>query len=267
MLKIIKIIALLYLLFLIALYFWQRSFLYHPDRNLGKPSEYGVNYQDVQLATSDNVNIHAWHKAGTNGYHVVYFHGNADNLAFRAPKFKAITDAGFGITAVEYRGWGNSDDIQPTEQGLYKDAQAALDYAKAQLPNDKIILYGESLGTGIAVQTAVNNPHYGVFLEAPYSSVARRAQEIWWLTPAYYLVRDRFDSIAKIPALRTPLVILHGKNDLVIPYAHGQRLYKAAKMPKHFITAPTSGHSDHKHSDILRGLRWLVKTNNSSSSK
>jgi fermentation-respiration switch protein FrsA (DUF1100 family) len=163
---------------------------------------------------------------------LVYFHGNAGHIGHRADRLRPYLDAGFGALLVEYRGYGGNPG-RPTEEGLYADARAALDFlTRRSVAADRMVFYGESLGTAVAVQMAVEQDCAAVVLEAPFTSVAAVAQSRYWMFPVRRLVRDKFDSLAKIGDLRCPLFVMHGDRDGVVPIRYGRELFAAAREPK-----------------------------------
>lgn len=235
-----------YLIALTCLYLFQRRLMYFPSTSIASPTSYGLqNTDDLSLRTEDGLTIQAWHHAAKPGMPLLlYFHGNADNLRVRAPKLAAFAEQGFGFLIISYRGFGKSEG-SPSETGLYLDAEAAFSYVRdtLHLPTEKIVLYGESLGTGIAVEMATRHKVGGVILEAPYTSVRKRAQELFWWAPAFWLVHDHYDSLSKITDINAPLIVFHGENDQVIPIRHGKRLFNAANEPKIAHYFPNTGHN------------------------
>lgn len=232
---------------LIGMFAFQRDLMYFPDTTpLQPPAVYGLeNTRAVTLETEDKLALNAWYTPPQEGLPLmVYFHGNAGNLSYRIEKMKAFTQNGMGLLALEYRGYGGNPG-QPSERGLYEDAVATLQYAlyTLKLPASRIILYGESLGTGVAVQMATSVKVGVVVLEAPYTSAVDRAQELYPWIPVSVLMLDRFESIKKIQNIQAPLLIFHNTQDPVIPVTHGHALYAAAKAPKHAFWFPRTGHS------------------------
>jgi fermentation-respiration switch protein FrsA (DUF1100 family) len=188
----------------------------------------------VETRSADGLRLLAWyHAPPTDSSPVlVYFHGNAGHIGHRADRARPYIDAGFGVLLVEYRGYGGNPG-RPTEDGLYADARAAVDFLTQQdVAPDRMVLYGESLGTAVAVQIARERDCAALVLEAPFTSVAAVAQSRYWMFPVRHLVVDKFDSLAKIGTLRCPLFVMHGEADGVVPIRFGRQLYEAAKEPK-----------------------------------
>ena len=234
-----------YGLLVAALFVSQRSLLYHADSSTPDPAEYGLGQMEaIRIPAEDGVQLFAWWRAPSQlGQPVlIYFHGNAGNLGFRADKVREFLEASIGVLLVTWR-YNAGSGGKPSEASLIADGRAALSFvAEAGIVDERIVLYGESLGSGVAVALAAERRIGAVVLEAPYTSIAEVAQHHYWYVPAKWLVRDRFDSRARIGRVSSPIMIIHGERDRVIPPRFGRRLYEAAPEPKeaHFIA--NSGH-------------------------
>jgi uncharacterized protein len=246
----IFLFELLFLYFGLLLYLFlvQRHFMYFPDVTRPVPATFGAaDMKVIDVRTRDGLTISGWFKAPADKGKpvVIIFHGNAGNIAMRNFKARLFIDARYGALLAEYRGYGGNPG-KPTEKGLYADAHAYLDWLEKQgFPPARVVLYGESLGTGVAVQMASEKPGYkGIILESPFSSIVSMAQKIYFFAPAWLLVRDRYDSIAKIKSIKIPLLILHGAVDTIVPYYQGKRLFDAASELKKMETFPMGGHVD-----------------------
>lgn len=243
--RILTVAATVYILVAAGMFFMQRSLYYKPDRALNYPYTYELDMELNGLVTLDGVRLTAWiSRAKDNQPTLVYFHGNAGHLGTRNKRFKAFQEAGLGIVAISYRGFGTSEG-SPSEQGLFQDAQAAMALARTLAPDDKLILFGESLGTGVAMAMALENPTVkAVVLEAPYRSIAARGKELYPWLPVDWLILDRFDNEERAPDLKIPLLVFASDTDTVVPYAHSQRVYElAGTSKKTFITYKDTGHS------------------------
>lgn len=230
------------------LYFFQRNILYIPNKNLGMPSTYQLyNMGALSLKTPDKVSVTAWYAPPPNDQApvIVYFHGNAGNLSDRHEKFAKFLENPVGLLALSYRGYGTSQG-SPTEHGLYEDARTVINYLiNKGINQERIVLYGESLGSGVAVQMATEYPTVkALVLEAPYTSITRRAQEKYPFIPIGLLLKDPFDSLSKITQIHAPLLVFHGEKDDVIPIWHGKMLYEQATVSKEIHTFPNVGHTD-----------------------
>lgn len=236
----------------------QRRLMYHPNKHISAPEQYGLlGVQDIMIKSKDGTPIQIWQREARDGYPtILYFHGNAGNLADRAAKFSAMIDYGYGLLALSYRGFGKSGG-EPEERGIYRDARAVVDYALTQLhiPPKKLIYFGESLGSGVAVQMASENAPGLLMLEAAYTSVETRSAELFpYVLFARTLVRDKYNSMAKIRSVRAPLVMIHGARDDTIPLRHGRELFAAAHEPKSMIVYPDVNHTDYTNEQILTPL-------------
>lgn len=241
----------------------QRKFLYYPDNQIGTPEQYGlVGFNESFVNTSDGCTLQGWYKTAKPGMPtIIYFHGNASHMGNRAGIYSALAGKGFGVFSICYRGYGRSIG-KPTEQGLYIDGRTAINFLtmNEKIPLSSIIIYGESLGTGVAVQMAKEHGVGGLVLQAPYTSVSGRAAEIYFFLPVKMVMVDHFDSLAKIADIKSPLLILHGQLDLTIPITHGKTLFKAAKEPKEAVFFEDIGHNNFDSSAIaLHVLEFAQK--------
>ncbi|MEE8171782.1 MAG: alpha/beta hydrolase [Alphaproteobacteria bacterium] len=225
----------------------QRRLMYFPDSERPTPAASGVpEMADVSLATEDGLSLLAWHRPPARAAlpTLVYFHGNAGHIGMRAHKVRPYLDAGFGVLLTTWRGYSGNPGT-PSEDGLYRDGRAALAYLQeAGAAPQGIVLYGESLGTGIAVHLAEARAPAALVLEAPFSSIADVAQARMPLLPVKSLLLDRFDSRSKIAAVAAPLLIVHGARDGTIPLRFGKKLFQAAGEPKTMHVYPEAGHND-----------------------
>jgi fermentation-respiration switch protein FrsA (DUF1100 family) len=238
------------------LYLTQRSLLYFPDRTRTPPAAAGLpQAEEVMLRASDGEQLIAWYvPARGDKPVVVYFQGNGGGLNLRAKRFAKLASDGTGILALNYRGYGGSSG-SPAEAGIIRDAQAAYDFAAAHYPPDRIVLWGESLGTGVAVALASEKPVARVLLESPYSSIADVAASIYWFVPVRLLLSDSFRSDERIAKVTAPVLVVHGERDNVVKIGFGERLYELIRAPKRFLRLPDAGHNDHDS----HGLPELVR--------
>ncbi len=237
----------LYGLLVVCMYTFQRSLLYHPDKHISAPEQYGLQgFRDLRTTATDGVEVQLWYRDAAEGYPtILYYHGNASHIGDRAGILAALAGKGFGLLALSYRGYGKSGG-EPTEQGIYHDARAAVAFlTRTQgIPLNRILFFGESLGTGVAVQMATEYQVAGLILQAAYTSVAARAAEIYFYIPVQMLIKDRFDSLRKIAHVKAPLLLFHGERDLTIPVRQGEALFAAATSPKRSFYFPDIAHND-----------------------
>lgn len=252
-----------YVLLALAMYVFQRKLMYFPNKTPSDPAACGLeNITVFTTQARDGVTLIGWHTPVPDNFPtLIYYHGNAANLGWRAAKFKAFTDAGFGLIAISYRGYGGSAST-PTEAGLYEDARAALAYAADTLsiPYDQIILYGESMGTGVAIHMATEYAVKGLVLEAPYISVLQRSKELYPFMPVRLLIKDIYHSESKIAQVKAPLLLLHGEKDRVIPVHHGRKILELANEPKRGVFYPDIGHTNFDAKEIAKELVDFVSS-------
>ena len=251
--SLLAFVGAVYLLLMVVMFVVQRQLIYHPVQNLGLPGSYGfVKAKHVQIQTVDGETITAWYAPPTTRKEtIVYLHGNRGNIGNRTHKLIGFTKAGYGILALSWRGFGNSSG-KPSEKGLLNDARAAI--AWLQIPYESIIIYGESLGSGIAVQIATEFPAKLLMLEAPYVSMINMAQKSYPWLPVKWILRDRFHSIMHIEKIQSPLLIIHGESDDLIPAEHSKILFQAAPEPKRLVLYPHVHHTDFSMQQILQPL-------------
>ena len=229
-----------------GLYIFQRQLLYFPDR--AHPELFGLEQLGVceaMLETEDGLSLLSWYLPARPGRPVIaYFHGNGGHIGYRAERLLSFAHEGFGVLMAEYRGYGGNPGT-PSEAGFYTDGRAALAFLDREgvAPN-RLVLYGESLGSGVAVALAVDHDIAALVLEAPFTSVAEVAQCHFPYVPASRMVVDRFDSLSRIGKVRAPILVLHGERDRVVPIRYGRALFDAAPEPKEGWFAPEAGHED-----------------------
>ena len=233
-----------------GLFFLQRGMIYHPGGSMVSPEQAGVaDMKPVEITTGDGLSLTSWFKPALGEMPtIVFFQGNAANIDSRGFKARLYLDAGFGMLLVGYRGYGNNPG-NPNEEGLYLDARANLEFlAVKKVPPGKWVMYGESLGTGIAVQMAFeraeNTPVGAVILESPYTSLGDTAQIHYPFIPARILIRDKFRSVDKIATIKSPLLIFHGSKDNIIPITQGRALFQAGIVPKESLWVDGAGHNN-----------------------
>lgn len=219
--------------------------IYHPEGSPNPADAVAAGMRVVGYETDDGLRVEGWYRAAESArLTLVYFHGNAGHLGDRLFLVRPYLDAGYGVLLAGYRGYGGNPG-RPSEEGFYADGRAALSWlAGNAVAPDRTVLFGESLGTGVAVQMAVEHPVAGLILQSPFTSVVEVGQEaVPWL-PVSLLMTDRFDSLSKIPDIEAPLLLVHGEADRVIPVQFGYRLFDAALEPKTSQFVPGAGHND-----------------------
>jgi fermentation-respiration switch protein FrsA (DUF1100 family) len=256
------VVAVGYLGGVAVLYFKQREFLFPiPPTGRTAPEAAGFPQAEEHVLTSaDGEKVIAWLVPAKLGHPVVlFFHGNGDTLAGLVGRFRGITADGTGLVALSYRGYAGSSG-RPSEAGLLLDAAAAYAFAAARYKPDQIVVWGFSLGTGVAVALAADHPIGRLILEAPYTSIADVASllPLFRLVTVRWLIRDQFRSDQRIARVTVPLLIMHGRRDLVIPIALGERLFALAHQPKQFVRFDGGGHDDLDDYGALEAARRFI---------
>jgi fermentation-respiration switch protein FrsA (DUF1100 family) len=252
---------------LALMYVFQRSLMYFPDRSRIPPAAAGLpRAEEVTLTSADGERLIAWHVPPQGSKPVViYFHGNGGALNLRADRFRWLTVDGFGLLGLSYRGYGGSSG-KPSEAGLLLDASAAYDFAAARYPPGRIVLWGESLGTGVAVALAAEQPIGGLMLDAPFTSAGDIGASAYPFIPVRWFIKDSFRSDQRIRRVKAPLLVLHGDMDGIVPVRFGERLFALANEPKQMVRFPLGGHvdlDDHGAPDAVRAfLNGLPRTLN-----
>lgn len=229
-----------------CLYSVQRTLLYYPSPERPHPAEFGVpEMTPVTVETIDGLQLYAWWRPPAGNQPVIaYFHGNAGHLGHRGYKVKPLLEAGYGVLLVSYR-YNAGAGGEPSEAGLIRDGQAALRFLEEKgIGDQRVVLYGESLGTGVAVALAAEQPVAALLLEAPYSSMVDLANHHYWYVPVKWLIKDEFASIIRISRVKAPIYMIHGEHDRVIPLKFGKKLFDAAPEPKNAKYYAAAGHND-----------------------
>ncbi len=244
--------------------------IFYPEKRLAvTPDNIGLAYRDLELVASDGVRVHGWFvpagvgrsgedEGGEDGravgtavaarraVTVLFLHGNAGNISHRLEKLTMLHELGVNVLLLDYRGYGRSEG-EPSEAGTYRDAEAALAWLMAGPesvdPVADVVVYGESLGTGVAVELAVRQRVRGVILEAPFTSIPDVGQRLFPYLPVRWIARTRYENLQKIGRINSPLLILHSREDEIFGLAHAERLLAAAAEPKRLVVL-AGGHND-----------------------
>jgi fermentation-respiration switch protein FrsA (DUF1100 family) len=249
-----------YLLGTAVLFFSQRSFIFPVSRAFRTaPSAAGFGAAEEQvLDTTDGEKVIVWHVPAKPGHAVIlYFHGNGDFLAGLVGRFRDITQDGTGLIALSYRGYAGSTG-RPSEQGLLLDAEAAYAFAMARYAAERIVVWGFSLGSGVATAIAADHPVAKLVLEAPFTSIADVAAAGFPFMPVRWLIRDPFHSDLRIARVRVPLLVMHGERDGAIPIKMGERLFALAHDPKQFVRFPEGDHNDLDEYGAIETVRHFI---------
>jgi pimeloyl-ACP methyl ester carboxylesterase len=227
------------------MYLAQRVLMYFPERVRTAPADAGYSEaSESVLESEDGTKVIVWSVPPRESRPViVYLHGNGGALRHRAERFKRLTENGYGLVALSYRGFGGSEG-SPSEEGLIADGRSAYEFARLKHPQAPIVLWGESLGTGVATALAGEKPVGGMILEAPFTSTADIASATYPFVPVRLLMKDQFRSDERIGKVKGPILVMHGVRDRVVPIAFGERLFALAPAPKRFIRFANGAHED-----------------------
>jgi uncharacterized protein len=261
MLKLAIGAVVLYCGFVALLYVARRRLQYFPERRRTVPRAVGLpEAEEAVVDTADGERVIVWHVAPREGQPVfLYFHGNGGSLRWRDERFHALIADGSGLVALSYRGYGGSSG-RPTETGLLADAAAAYAFAIALYAPERIGLWGESLGSALAVALAAEKPVGNLVLEAPFTSVADVGARHYWFAPVRLFMKDKFRSDLLAAKVTAPVLVVHGEEDAVVPITLGERLYAMIQAPKHFVRLAGGGHSDLGARAVAAAKRFVAES-------
>ena len=265
MLKLLLVVGAFYAVIVATLYFGQTRMIYLPDmpgRELtAKPSDVGMEYRDVELRTSDAVDIHGWFVPGAGSKVLLFFHGNAGNISHRLDSIRQFHELGLSVLIVDYRGYGSSGG-RPGEAGMYRDAEAAWSHLVDELGfgPDQVVVFGRSLGGSIAAKLASGKRPHALIVESAFTSVPDIASELYPWLPARWLSRMRHATRDYVADVHAPVLVIHSLDDEIIPYHHGEKIFDAAAEPKTLLTIRGSHNDAWIRDDInyINGLREFL---------
>lgn len=249
----------LYVLFCLYLYFLQDRMIFYPNlpgRELrGKPSDIGLNYESVQIRTSDNILLHGWFiKTRKERGTVLFFHGNAGNISHRLDSIRIFHSLGLSVLIIDYRGYGQSEG-RVSEQGTYLDAEAAWLYLieEKNIEPREIIVFGRSLGGAIAANLAAKVQPAALILESVFSSVPDLAARFYPVFPVRLLARFSYDTRKALASVSCPVLVIHSPDDEIIPFENGRVLFASAREPKTFLKI----RGDHNEGFLVSGSIYI----------
>ena len=245
-----------YLVVVVFVFFNQRNLLYHPFENNYNTDNANFSYEEIFIPTSNENNLKAWfHKKNLKQKKtLVFFHGNAGDLSNRIYKLNLIKDFDINFLIVAYRGFSGNKG-KPSETGLYEDARSTLNWlAKQGVKEDKIILYGESLGTGVSVEVAQNKKFAGIILESPFTSMVDAGKFYYFYLPVSLLLKDRYETVKKLKNIKIPILVMHGKKDKIVPFHMGQKVFEKANQPKFSYFPEEDDHMMDYNENLLKAL-------------
>jgi fermentation-respiration switch protein FrsA (DUF1100 family) len=253
-------VVLAYFIIILFVYFYQRNLLYHPSENNYLNDKITFNYEEIFIETDKNINLKSWFiKKDLNKFKtILIFHGNAGNLFNRVYKLNELNKLDVNILLISWRGFSGNKG-KPTEKNLYHDAEEAVKWLNNRGAISKnIILYGESLGTGVATELGTSNAFGGIILESPFTSIANAAKIYYPYLPVNILLKDRYDSIGKIKNITTPILIMHGKKDNIVPQKMGLELYEKANQPKFSYFPENDDHMMEYNDNLLNSIKLFI---------
>ena len=253
-------IIIAYLVLLVFIYFYQRNLLYHPSDNNYQKDKIQFSYDEIFIKVDDKIKLKSWiiNKNLKKFKTLLFFHGNAGELSNRIYKLNELNKLDINILLISWRGFSGNEG-SPTEENLYKDAKAAIKWLnRKEVENNKIILYGESLGTGVAVEIGKKNNFNSIILESPFTSMENAAKIYYPYLPVKLLLKDKYNSISKIKKITTPILIMHGKKDDIVPFSMGKELFEKANNPKYSYFTSDDDHMMEFNDQILKSIKNFI---------
>ena len=253
-------VVLAYFIIILFVYFYQRNLLYHPSENNYLNDKINFNYEEIFIETDKNINLKSWFiKKDLNKFKtILIFHGNAGNLFNRVYKLNELNKLDVNILLISWRGFSGNKG-KPTEKNLYHDAEEAVKWLNNRGAISKnIILYGESLGTGVAIELGTSNAFGGIILESPFTSISNAAKIYYPYLPVNIILKDRYNSISKIKNITTPILIMHGKKDNIVPQKMGLELYEKANQPKFSYFPENDDHMMEYNDNLLNSIKLFI---------
>ena len=260
----VSLVVLVYFLVTLGLYIFQRNLLYHPVENNYYGDKLSVNIEKVNITTDDNIDLLAWyHNKDIKKYKtILFFHGNAGSLENRIHKINHFKDMNINFILLAWRGFSGNKG-KPTEQGLYQDARSAVKWLINQgVTEENIIIYGESLGTGVATEIAQNKNFAGVILESPFTSMIDLGKKYYPIFPVKLLLKDKYESEKKIKNLKSPLLVIHGKKDKIVPFYMGEKIFDMANNPKFKYFTEMDDHMMNYDENLINEIDLFIRTLN-----
>ena len=260
--KLLFFIPLIYIFICLFIYFYQRNLLYHPGEN-NYLDEGPLTHKIQKISVNSNDDLIGWYfLKNKNLKTILFFHGNAGKLDNRIYKLNEFEKMEVNYLIFAYRGFSGNKG-KPSELGLYEDALAAKKWLNSREIEDKdIILYGESLGTAIAINLAKDNSFSGMILESPFTSMESLAKQYYPYLPVKILLKDKFNSIEKLNMSKAPLLVMHGKKDKIVPFSMGKKMYSEYKSQKYSYFEENDDHMMDFNENLVRSLRLFISNLN-----
>jgi len=263
-LTILLTLFLIYIFILFSTYIFQRNLLYHPKENNYYGDEISVAIEKIKILTSNKIELVGWyHKKNINNFKTILFlHGNAGSLENRIHKLNHFKEMEINFLIIAWRGFSGNKG-KPTENGLYEDARSAIRWLKLQgVDKENIILYGESLGTGVVTEIAQNENFAGIILESPFTSMIDAGKDKYPFLPVRFLLKDKYESDKKIKNIKSPILVMHGKIDNIVPFHMGKKIYELANNPKYSYFSEYDDHMMEYNESLLKVLKKFISSLN-----
>lgn len=257
--KIIYTIFLFYIGFIAILFFFQKNLQYMPFGNFESLDSYNLEgFSEKNLITEDNISIISWYKKPKNNQKtVLYFHGNGGNIAERIHRYQFL-GKDYGLLAISYRGYSKNKGVA-SEKGFFIDAKTAYKFLKKEGIQDKnIILYGESIGSAVALHLAINKKFNAIILESPFYSALSVAKSRYPFVPVKYLLKDQFRSDIFVENVNVPILIFHGTDDKVVNYSEGKKLFDKISGKKKLVTVKDANHLDFSNELLAKNIKIFL---------
>ena len=260
--NVLLILFITYLIVVIFIFFYQRKLLYHPSEN-NYLDETNLNHKIEKIYIQSDTELVSWYYNNNKSYKtILFFHGNAGKLDNRVYKLNELAKLNINYLIVAYRGFSGNQG-KPSEEGIYKDSNAAKKWLNENGINDKsIILYGESLGTAVAVDLASKNNFAGIILESPFTSMIKLAKKYYPYLPVTILLKDKYESENKLKKINAPILIMHGKKDTIVPFEMGEEIFNKSNNPKFKYFNEVDDHMMDYNKELISSIKDFIQSLN-----
>ena len=258
------LILIVYLIVTLGLYIFQRKLLYHTNFSNHVTGDGLIHsIEKINIKTEDNIDLKGWfHLKDLKKKTILFFHGNAGTLDNRIYKLNFLGNLDINFLIIAWRGYSGSSG-KPTELGLYQDAKSAVNWLNLKgIAEKNIILYGESLGTSVAIEIGQNKNFAGMILEAPFTSMVDTGKKYYPFFPVKLLLKDKYESKNKIKNIKFPILVMHGKKDKIIPFYMGEAIYNLANEPKFKYFSDNDDHMMDFDENLVNEISSFLKSLN-----
>ena len=262
LLNVLLILFITYLIVVMFIFFYQRKLLYHPSEN-NYLDETNLNHKIEKIYIQSDTELVSWYYNNNKSYKtILFFHGNAGKLDNRVYKLNELAKLNINYLIVAYRGFSGNQG-KPSEDGIYKDSNAAKKWLNENGINDKnIVLYGESLGTAVAVDLASKNNFAGIILESPFTSMIKLAKKYYPYLPVTILLKDKYESENKLKKINAPILIMHGKKDTIVPFEMGEEMFNKSNNPKFKYFNEVDDHMMDYNKELISSIKDFIQSLN-----